>query len=99
MRLTFDIPEEQHEVLVRYIPHGMRKYTYRALIQGFVEQLEKDPQAVMHKLIDRQLDFLSMASKGVEDGFNQRAKKPTNADGEGADRLDSPSSPPEKGTD
>jgi|DEB0MinimDraft_3_1074331.scaffolds.fasta_scaffold21050_4 hypothetical protein len=99
MRLTFDIPDEQHEVLVRYIPHGMRKYTYRALIQGFVEQLEKDPQAVMHKLIDRQLDFLSMATKGIDDGFNQRAKKSASSNGEGEDRLDSPSSPQKEGAD
>jgi len=85
MRLTFDIPDEQHEVLVRYIPHGMRKYTYRALIQGFVEQLEKDPHTVMHKLIAKQIDFLSMASKGVDDGFDQRTKKSEGADGQGED--------------
>ena len=85
MRLTFDIPDEQHQILTRYIPHGMRKYTYRALIQGFVEELEKDPAAVMHRLIERQIKFLDLATKGVEDGFNKRTERLSKPDGERED--------------
>ena len=83
MRLTFDIPDEQHEVLVRCIPHGWRKHTYRALIQGFVEQLEKDPTSVMKDLITKHLDITAMTMKGMENGFDERADKPTGANQEG----------------
>jgi hypothetical protein len=83
MRLTFDIPDEQHAVLVRCIPHGWRKHTYRALIQGFVEQLEKDPTAVMKDLITKHLDITAMTMKGMENGSDQRTNQPTNSSGEG----------------
>jgi|TARA_Y100000401_G_scaffold103275_1_gene94170 hypothetical protein len=83
MRLTFDIPDEQHEVLVRCIPHGWRKHTYRALIQGFVEQLEKDPTSVMKDLITKHLDITAMTMKGMENGFDKRTDKPTGANQEG----------------
>ena len=88
MRLTFDIPDEQHEILVRCIPHGFRKHTYRALIQGFVEQLEKDPAGVMKSLIEKHLDFAEMAMKGVDDGLNKRADSARNLIGEGSTGSD-----------
>ncbi len=83
MRLTFDIPDDQHEILVRCIPHGFRKHTYRALIQGFVEQLEKDPAGVMKSLIEKHIDFAGLAMKGVDDGLNKRATEPDKFNGEG----------------
>jgi len=83
MRLTFDIPEEQHEVLVRCIPHGFRKHTYRALIQGFVEQLEKNPSGVMKALIEKHLDFADMAMKGIDDGLSKRTNENTESTGQG----------------
>jgi len=84
MRLTFDIPDEQHEVLVRCIPHGLRKHTYRALIQGFVEQLEKDPAGVMKSLIEKHLDFAGMAMKGVDNGLSKRTNQAEGLDREGS---------------
>ena len=41
MRLTFEIEEEDHKVLCKYIPHGLRKYAYQALIKGFVKELAR----------------------------------------------------------
>jgi len=89
MRLTFDIPDEQHEILVRCIPHGFRKHTYRALIQGFVEQLEQNPAGVMKSLIEKHLDFAAMAMKGVDDGLNKRANENTGLIDKGSVRSDS----------
>jgi len=89
MRLTFDIPDEQHEILVRCIPHGFRKHTYRALIQGFVEQLEQNPAGVMKSLIEKHLDFAEMAMKGVDDGLNKRANENTGLIDKGSVRSDS----------
>ena len=83
MRLTFDIPDEQHEVLVRCIPHGWRKHTYRALIQRFVEQLEEDPAAVMKDLITKHLDIAALTMKGMENGSNQRTNQTTDTTREG----------------
>ena len=96
MRLTFDIPEEQHEILVRCIPHGFRKHTYRALIQGFVEQLEKDPAGVMKALIEKHLDFADMAMKGIDDGLNKRANEDSGSAGEGQIEFDFGSTEPKK---
>ena len=55
MRLTFEIEEEDHKVLCKYIPHGMRKYAYQALIKGFVKELEIDPGPTMENLLSQRL--------------------------------------------
>jgi hypothetical protein len=68
MRLTFDIPEEQHEVLTRCLPHGIRKYAYQALVSGFVQQLEQDPMRVINALIEKRLDIAGLAVEGAADG-------------------------------
>lgn len=73
MRLTFDIEDEDHEVLVRYIPHGMRKHCYYALIRGLVAELKKDPGPILHTLIDNSLDVIDLLKKGETDGSKERA--------------------------
>lgn len=40
-RITFDISDEVHEQLCNNIPHGLRKYAYRALIEGLAKKLEE----------------------------------------------------------
>ena len=97
MRLTFDIPDEQHEILVRCIPHGFRKHTYRALIQGFVEQLEQDPAGVMKSLIEKHLDFADMAMKGVDGGLSKRTNSSGSLIGEGSNRVDLEREEPQTG--
>jgi hypothetical protein len=57
LRLTFDIEEETHEVLVRYLPHGIRKYAYKALIEGFARELERDPGPILSSLLGRRIEF------------------------------------------
>ena len=55
MRLTFDIDKETHEVLVHYIPHGMRKYAYKALIETFAESLKSDTVETLSRVFARQV--------------------------------------------
>ena len=64
MRLTFDIEEEDHKVLCKFIPHGLRKYAYKALIKGFVKELKKDPGPTMEALLGQRIRAADLVKKG-----------------------------------
>tara|TARA_R110000737_G_scaffold316559_1_gene326926 strand:- start:3176 stop:3373 length:198 start_codon:yes stop_codon:yes gene_type:complete len=64
MRLTFEIEEEDHKVLCKYIPHGLRKYAYQALIKGFVKELAKDPGPTMETLLRQRTNAVDLMEKG-----------------------------------
>jgi len=64
MRLTFEIEEEDHKVLCKYIPHGLRKYAYQALIKGFVKELETDPGPTMETLLRQRTNAADLVEKG-----------------------------------
>ena len=46
MRLTFDITDEVHRKLC-IIPHGLRRYVYRRLIEQFADRLEANPIQIL----------------------------------------------------
>ena len=62
MRLTFEISDEAHDVLCRYIPHGMRKYAYVSLIEGLVRDLQTNPAETLHALIGQRLNAARLIS-------------------------------------
>ena len=64
MRLTFDIEEEDHKVLCKFIPHGLRKYAYKALVKGFVKELKKDPGPTMQALLGQRIRAADLVKKG-----------------------------------
>ena len=64
MRLTFEIEEEDHKVLCKYIPHGLRKYAYQALIKGFVKELANDPGLTMETLLRQRTNAADLMEKG-----------------------------------
>jgi len=59
IRLTFDISEETHKKL-SVIPHGMRKHTYRAIIETLADQLEATPAETLHAILQRRLEMASL---------------------------------------
>ena len=64
MRLTFEIDEEDHKVLCKYLPHGMRKYAYQALIKGFTKDLQRDPGPTMEALLGQRIRAADLVQKG-----------------------------------
>jgi hypothetical protein len=64
MRLTFEIEEEEHKILCKYIPHGMRKYAYQALIKGFTKELSQDPGPTMEALLGQRIRAADLVQKG-----------------------------------
>lgn len=69
MRLTFDIDNETHEVLCRYIPHGLRKHTYRALIKGFALKLKENHAGTLFALLGCRLDSKELIESAIKDGL------------------------------
>ena len=65
MRLTFEIDEEDHKILCKFLPHGMRKYAYQALIKGFTKDLEKDPGPTMEALLGQRIRAADLVQKGA----------------------------------
>ena len=51
VRISFDISQETHTTIVDNIPHGMRKYLYRAMMDGLADELRKDPRPVLMQLV------------------------------------------------
>ena len=74
MRLTFDIDEETHEIIARIIPHGMRKYAYRAILKGFAEALERNPKELMAALVENTLSYKQFIERDA-DGFKKQAAR------------------------
>lgn len=65
MRLTFDIEDSTHEILVKYLPHGLRKYAYKALIDGFASQLEEDAGPTLSALLGQSIDTNKLIREGT----------------------------------
>jgi len=57
MRLTFDIEQKTWESLSKHLKHGQRKYIYKSLIEGFVSQLEDNPQRTLAQVVTKQWDL------------------------------------------
>ena len=51
VRISFDINQETHTTIVDNIPHGMRKYLYRAMMDGLADELRKDPRPILLQLV------------------------------------------------
>jgi hypothetical protein len=60
MRITFEIPDEQHRVLSAVLPYGMRKRAYQWLIESYVEYLKRDPGRALDDLTHHHLDIARM---------------------------------------
>ena len=70
MRLTFEIDEEDHKILCKFLPHGMRKYAYQALIKGFTKDLEKDPGPTMEALLGQRIRAADLVQKGEPTAYD-----------------------------
>ena len=64
MRLTFEIDEEDHKILCKFLPHGMRKYAYQALIKGVTKDLQRDPGPTMEALLGQRIRAAALVQKG-----------------------------------
>lgn len=64
-RLTFDISEETHQTLCQ-IPHGLRKYAYRAVMESLAEYLEADSDSAIQHLLAKRLHMKSLL--GADNG-------------------------------
>ena len=59
IRLTFEISDETHGKLLA-IPHGLRKYAYRAVIEALADQVKEDPKDAITRIFERRLDMKSL---------------------------------------
>jgi len=53
MRLTFDISDETAKILHAHLPHGSRKYIYKALIEGLAYKLQHDRVSTLSSLVTK----------------------------------------------
>ena len=53
MRLTFDISDETAEILHAHLPHGSRKYIYKALVEGLAYKLQHDRLSTLSSLVTK----------------------------------------------
>ena len=69
-RMTFDVPKETHASFVKHIPYGLRKYAYRAIMEGFGIQLERNPA----KAITLIVTYANEYNQLLEDALNRLTK-------------------------
>ena len=67
MRLTFEISDELHKTLSTYIPHGMRKHVYSAVMQGLGEELKRDQQATLFAIFKGTLDYRKLVEGATQE--------------------------------
>ena len=68
MRLTFEIDDNTAEVLHKHLPHGSRKYVYKALIEGLAAKLEEDRAKAVAEILTNFWDIQEYLNKSKQDG-------------------------------
>ena len=79
MRLTFDIDDKTWQVLSDNIPHGHRKYIYKALMEGLARQLNENRISTLAAIIAKQWnikEFL-LLTEGGDDGRSRDPEEET----------------------
>jgi hypothetical protein len=62
-RLSVDITQEQADALTKYIPWGMRKMVFVALIDLLIAALERGGPAVLMSVMEKELDLPALFIK------------------------------------
>lgn len=62
-RLSIDITQEQVEALRKYIPWGMRKMVFCALIDMLIAAFERGGSAVLLSVMQKELDLPALFIK------------------------------------
>jgi hypothetical protein len=63
-RLSIDITAEQSEALGKYIPWGLRKMVFSALIDLLISAFEKGGPEVLLSVMQKELDLPALFIKG-----------------------------------
>ena len=63
--ITFEISKASHDTLKSHIPHGLRKYAYRALVEGYAGKLDDNAFEGVQAILAYSLNYQALIERGL----------------------------------